>query len=537
MRIISAMLLLASMSTGGCLEDAALLDEEDGELVGGQAASARFEVGQFGDGVGGSCTATLIGRQAVLTAAHCLFPMYTGTIPASGAAFVFELTALQRTYRVDRIHTFASQRFEYQPDARFTTDVAVLHLATPVPITQAVPATIAGQEPTNGQQAVMFGYGCTDRTPQSGGGFKQAYAFIVGTETRALCPGDSGGPVFDGPITGNGAQWGVTSDFSPYVESPDEMTDVFAGVPVYKKQIEAVLRGWDGVNEVEVNRPGLDYTSVTSKTAASCRTTCDNDGRCRAFTFVLDGSTGSLGRCWLKEGVPEPVPGSRMTSGIALTMNANRNRGGSDFAMVPALRADVCAAACGRDLACQAWTHVPPGGSAAGQCWLKGAVPGATVGNGLTSGVLVRELEPGVNRPGNDIATHTASGGRACARRCAEDERCEAFTVTSAAANNCFLKDAVPAATSGPGMASGVRRGVETNVDRTGGNYRTFTTGRLSPTTCQASCAREGQCQAWTYAPPVAPETAATCFLKDQVPPAVASRGQVSGLKGLEMLP
>ncbi|HWU86760.1 MAG TPA: trypsin-like serine protease, partial [Kofleriaceae bacterium] len=149
-----------------------------------------------------SCTATLISPTVVLVAAHCLSPAYTGTTVPAGAMFNFtDSGGVARSYAVDRIQAFATKRFEYVPQGTFTTDLAILHLSAQVPTSQALPADLALQEPYGGESSTVFGFGCTDRTPQSGGGYKQYKTFNFGSATTALCWGDSGGPVVYGGVS------------------------------------------------------------------------------------------------------------------------------------------------------------------------------------------------------------------------------------------------------------------------------------------------------------------------------------------------
>ncbi len=536
-RSFSSILFCAGAFAAGCTDDLAELEgeapsgETASELVGGTATIARPEVGTFNNGAGGGCTATLISPRVVAVAAHCLSPMYTATTVASGAVFQFtDRSGVFRSYSVDRVHSFATKRFEYVPQGTFTTDLAILHLSAQVPIEQAIPADLAHQEPTTGAQSTIFGFGCTDRTPASGGGFKQFRTFNFGTSTTALCWGDSGGPVVYGPVSGGGAIWGVNSDFN-FVGGTDDWTDIFAAAPFYRKQIEDLMRAWDGVNEVGWNRPGMDYANVASASAWSCRASCESDARCAAFTWTPEGASG---RCWLKDGAPEPYLAwdNAVVSGLPSKYEYGYNRGGADYSWFTTANAEQCAAACGRDTICHAWTHV----SSSSMCWLKSSAPARSACSTCTSGVVRRELETNHNRPGHDYAVRTASSAQDCANQCAREDRCEAYTHTGPGANNCWLKDAVPWAGPATGMTSGVRGGLETNTNRWGGDYRSFTTTRLSPTVCQAACAAEAPCQAWTYVPPSSTGTTATCWLKSSIPGRSFGAGLVSGIKGLEML-
>jgi hypothetical protein len=68
--------------------------------------------------------------------------------------------------------------------------------------------------------------------------------------------------------------------------------------------------GWD--------RPGYDYYSydMNNPREILCQWKCQQDGRCRAWTFVNPGVQGSRARCWLKYAVPTAVRNSCCTSGI-----------------------------------------------------------------------------------------------------------------------------------------------------------------------------------------------------------------------------
>jgi len=68
--------------------------------------------------------------------------------------------------------------------------------------------------------------------------------------------------------------------------------------------------GWD--------RPGFDYSNfdMFNPREILCQWKCQQDRRCRAWTFVKPGIQGPQARCWLKNRVPKAVRNSCCTSGI-----------------------------------------------------------------------------------------------------------------------------------------------------------------------------------------------------------------------------
>lgn len=63
-----------------------------------------------------------------------------------------------------------------------------------------------------------------------------------------------------------------------------------------------------GALETDVNRLGSDYRSFDLAEADPelCRAACDDDARCKAFTYVKPGLQGPNAKCWLKDPIPLP---------------------------------------------------------------------------------------------------------------------------------------------------------------------------------------------------------------------------------------
>lgn len=69
--------------------------------------------------------------------------------------------------------------------------------------------------------------------------------------------------------------------------------------------------------ENNTDRPGLDYKSFwLSGEPDECRKACAGDPDCKAFTYVRAGVQGQQARCYLKYGVPNPIPNKDCVSGI-----------------------------------------------------------------------------------------------------------------------------------------------------------------------------------------------------------------------------
>jgi hypothetical protein len=70
--------------------------------------------------------------------------------------------------------------------------------------------------------------------------------------------------------------------------------------------------------DFNTDRPGHDFTNVTlpgGTNYKACRTLCNADASCKAWTFVKPGYQGANPRCWLKDSVPPKVSSACCTSG------------------------------------------------------------------------------------------------------------------------------------------------------------------------------------------------------------------------------
>ncbi len=235
--------------------------------------------------------------------------------------------------------------------------------------------------------------------------------------------------------------------------------------------------------EPGINRKGSDYTHFSTSQHGECRSACERDRRCRAYTF---NSVESL--CYLKDDIPGQSRDSRTVSGVK-----------------------------------------------------EGGYSGGSGGSGGTGGGGWEDLseEPGVNRKGSDYSRFEVPEVRECRRACSRDRRCEAYTY-NLGDRLCYLKDRVPGASRDSRTVSGVKGGrsgsggyggggsgrlsEEKGVDFKGGDYSRITSRGLDD--CKDQCRRESRCVAYTFA-----VRSGTCYLKDKVGRREYDDDKVSGEK------
>jgi V8-like Glu-specific endopeptidase len=229
------LLSLIAVSLGAC---AGAPDEEEteasqDELRHGNVTREHPEVGQLVIGKG-ACTATLVGPRAAITAGHCV----RFTTEAIGGAAKGKLRLDDGT----RFHDYVVDGYKSFGKAAGDDDVALVHLATTVLPSVATPAQLANKRPAKGSQVAVYGYGgesCrftrTDRIDTGRYGVKRAFLFAYGTNPRALCGGDSGGP-----ITVKDAVFAVNS-----ATTLPAGNDVTAYIDDQYKDLMAQIRTWE----------------------------------------------------------------------------------------------------------------------------------------------------------------------------------------------------------------------------------------------------------------------------------------------------
>jgi hypothetical protein len=70
-----------------------------------------------------------------------------------------------------------------------------------------------------------------------------------------------------------------------------------------------VVEPHSGTTEFAIDRPGGDYRNfelTSDPSAGTCKSACDADAHCRAWTYVRPGYSSTAARCFLKERILPP---------------------------------------------------------------------------------------------------------------------------------------------------------------------------------------------------------------------------------------
>ena len=219
----------------------------DGKIVNGVIDNLHPTVGLFNND--GECSATLIGCQTVLTAAHCICELADGT-DLGGAACAARPDLVGPAGKLvffQHAGLFTLSRIAVDPayDAHSgVSDVAILHLAAPV--TNIAPSPLNRvSHPPLGLTGEIVGFGTTQTTSTDDGIKRRGAATVAACDPPAAgfvcwnfkdplgapgsnsdtCFGDSGGPLFLS-LGGQTVVAGVTSSgTNPNCEPVDNAFD------------------------------------------------------------------------------------------------------------------------------------------------------------------------------------------------------------------------------------------------------------------------------------------------------------------------
>jgi len=185
-----------------CNDAPVLLDadiaQSNAAVVNGTVDSGHPAIGALHSGNKAACTATLIGKRTVLTAAHCVTTKNAPYQVLSPINFYIGKLYYGTKYKAVAVHVHS----KYAGGNK--ADVAVLRLDRDV--TGVTPIPIAMTSPNKGETIVIVGYGKTGENGQSFGTKRKAtnkidsmtsttYSMYGSSGSEGnVCNGDSGGP-------------------------------------------------------------------------------------------------------------------------------------------------------------------------------------------------------------------------------------------------------------------------------------------------------------------------------------------------------
>ncbi|MCA9664314.1 MAG: trypsin-like serine protease [Myxococcales bacterium] len=282
---------ISALATGCGAPPDAPVARRGAAITDGTEHYGHKAVGELEAGATGKiqlCTATLIGKRTVLTAAHCIEP---------GKPHVFKLEG--QSYPAASV----IRHEMWDPNINtFPNDVAVIILATAPP--NIDPAIITKRPPAVGQELTLVGYGATSETAGDVGQ-KRIATNKIATITAArfsftgtgggignTCIGDSGGPAFS-TFGGQEELVGVTSAGTVGAcgqRGWDSRVDVYHSWIVQNAQGDVYQPGSSGDDQA----PTVSITSPKDRATVSGKPTIEVDANdnvgVASVTLEIDGS-------------------------------------------------------------------------------------------------------------------------------------------------------------------------------------------------------------------------------------------------------
>jgi PAN domain len=146
----------------------------------------------------------------------------------------------------------------------------------------------------------------------------------------------------------------------------------------------------------------------------------------------------------------------------------------------------------------------------------------------------------GFNLPGGDYTNFPAASWFVCRNSCGGDSRCQGWTWVrpgiQGSAGRCWLKSRLPQLVKDTcchsGSGANIRKAdlkAEDKTNRPGSDINNFVVRGWQA--CEAACAGEARCAAWSYVRPGVQGPQARCWIKLRAPNPVADANVISGVK------
>lgn len=289
-RRASAVTALAFLLVG-CGPGETPLDAQQSPIIGGTVttdypAIGRLFAGTLG-GQGSLCTATLIGKKTVLTAAHCI---------VHGQPHHF-ITDDDKAWPVQGV----VQHHGWDPNDQqnYPNDIGMVKLTMAPPIT---PMLITDRAPAKGQALTIIGFGETSQGRGDAGTKRETVNTLdtlystrfsmtgAGGGEGNICKGDSGGPTF-ATLGGRFVQIGVHS-----------ATQVPCGTKAWDTRVDAYLtwiqqQAGGDIHQPDSTPPTVQITAPSENASVSpdftLRVSVTDDGAVAKVELRMDGQLAS----------------------------------------------------------------------------------------------------------------------------------------------------------------------------------------------------------------------------------------------------